>query len=435
MKVLVVGKGGREHALVWKLTQSPRVERVYAAPGNPGMAQTATCVPINADLDVRAGAELQHEIARLRDFALAEDIELTVVGPESSLAGGLVDVFNAAGLKVFGPTAAAARLESDKAFAKDLMARTGVPTAEYRTFTDSARAIAYVQEQGAPVVVKASGLAAGKGAIVCHTLKEATDAIQQLMDERVFGDSGATVVVEEFMEGEEASFFVLTDGTDFVPLVSAQDHKPILEGDQGPNTGGMGAYAPAPVMTPTLIEATENRIVRPVLAGMRDGGCPFQGVLYCGLMIDDSGPRVVEFNCRFGDPEAQVILPLLETDLAEVLAAACDGRLATLKIGNSTGAAVCVVMASGGYPGPYEKGKAIHGIDTVDGRDGVMVFHAGTARKDGQLVTSGGRVLGVTAAAPDTAAAVKRAYAAADRISFEGAYYRRDIAYRALARR
>lgn len=435
MKVLVVGKGGREHALVWKLTQSPRVERVYATPGNPGMAQMATCVPINADLDITAGAELQHEIARLRDFALAEGIRLTVVGPESSLAGGLVDVFHAAGLKVFGPTAAAARLESDKAFAKDLMARTGVPTAAFRTFTDSARAIAYVQEQGAPVVVKASGLAAGKGAIVCHTLTEATDAIRQLMDERVFGASGATVVVEEFMQGEEASFFVLTDGTDFVPLVSAQDHKPILEGDQGPNTGGMGAYAPAPVMTPALIEATENRIVRPVLAGMRDSGCPFQGVLYCGLMIDDSGPRVVEFNCRFGDPEAQVILPLLETDLAEVLEAACDGRLATLRIDNSTGAAVCVVMASGGYPGPYEKGKAIHGIDTVDGRDGVMVFHAGTARKDGQLVTSGGRVLGVTATAPDTAAAVQRAYAAADRISFEGAYYRRDIAYRALARR
>jgi phosphoribosylamine---glycine ligase len=434
MKVLVVGKGGREHALAWKLAQSPRVERIFAAPGNPGIAGVAQCVEIRADLDPSTGDQLQAEIRRLRDFALEQQIDLTVVGPESSLSGGLVDVFTAAGLKAFGPTAAAARLECDKAFSKELMASIGVPTALHQTFTDSAAAIAYVEEQGAPIVIKASGLAAGKGAVVCQTLEEARSAIGEIMDERIFGSAGDSVVVEEFMTGEEASFFAITDGTDFVTLVTAQDHKAAYDHDKGPNTGGMGAYAPAPVMTPELIQSAQDRVVVPVLREMRARGCPFQGVLYCGLMIDASGPRVVEFNCRFGDPEAQVILPLLETDLADVLEAACDGRLGDLEISNSPGAAVCVVMASGGYPGKYSSGKAIGGIDTVDHRSGVVVFHAGTDMANGELVTSGGRVLGVTAAAHDIAAAVNQAYGAVGSISFDKAQFRRDIGHRALAR-
>ena len=434
MKVLVVGKGGREHTLVWKIAQSPRVEKIYAAPGSPGISQLAECVDIRVDTSFSELEKLQTEIAKLRDFAVEQRIDLTVVGPEDVLSGGIVDCFAAAGLKVFGPTAAAARIEGDKAFSKDLMASIGVPTARHRNFTDSAAAIAYVEEQGAPIVIKASGLAAGKGAIVCQTLEEAVDAIRSIVDERIFGPAGNFVVVEEFMQGEEASLFALTDGAEFVTLVTAQDHKAIHDGDQGPNTGGMGAYSPAPVMTPELIRQSEEQIIRPVLAEMARRGCPFRGVLYCGLMIDASGPRVVEFNCRFGDPEAQVILPMLETDLVDVLEAACDSRLGDIQIVNSTGAAVCVVMASGGYPDAYEKGKEIRGLEQFAGRDDLVVFHAGTALQDGRLVTNGGRVLGVTAVADDIAAAVDKAYAAVDRITFEGAQFRRDIAHRALAR-
>ncbi len=432
MRVLVVGKGGREHALCWKLAQSPRVARVYAAPGNPGIAQVAECVPIRADLD--PGPELERQIARLRDFALRERIDLTVVGPESALTGGLVDAFAAAGLPAFGPTAAAARLESDKAFAKELMARVGVPTARHRTFADSAAARRYVDEQGAPIVVKASGLAAGKGAIVCATVAEAHAAIGRIMDERVFGAAGATVVIEEFMRGEEASFFAVTDGSACVFLASAQDHKAVNDGDQGPNTGGMGAYAPAPVLTAELVAATEQRIVRPVLAEMRARGCPFTGVLYCGLMIDASGPRVVEFNCRFGDPEAQVVLPVLDADLAELLLAACTGRLAAVAVPPAARAAVCVVLASGGYPGAYAKGERIEGLEELAGWPQVVAFHAGTELRDGELVTAGGRVLGITAMAPTIAAAIDQAYAAVDRVRFAGMHFRRDIGHRALAR-
>ena len=434
MKVLVVGKGGREHTLAWKIAQSPRVKKIYAAPGSPGMAQHAECVDILVDASISDMEKMQAEIDRLRDFALQQQIDLTVVGPEDVLSAGIVDRFAEKGLKVFGPTAAAARIESDKVFSKNLMADIGVPSALHRTFTNSAEAICYVEEQGAPIVVKASGLAAGKGAIVAQTEEEAIQALRSILDERIFGNAGNEVVIEEFMEGEEASFFAITDGRDYVTLVSSQDHKAIYDGDKGPNTGGMGAYSPAPVLTPELIRQSEDRIIRPVLDEMQRRSCPFQGVLYCGLMIDVKGPRVVEFNCRFGDPEAQVILPMLETDLVDLIEAACDGRLNEIEIKNTDGAAVCVVMASGGYPGPYETGKEIGGLEQFAGRQDLVVFHAGTARHEDRLVTTGGRVLGVTAVAGDIAAAVEKAYKAADQISFEKAYFRRDIAHRALAR-
>ena len=435
MKVLVVGKGGREHTLAWKIAQSPRVEKIYAAPGSPGIAQHAECVDIRVDTSISDMEKLQVEIDRLRDFAIQQQIDLTVVGPEDVLSAGIVDRFAAKGLKVFGPTAAAARIESDKVFSKNLMADIDVPSALHRTFSNSTEAIRYVEEQGAPIVVKASGLAAGKGAIVAQTEEEAIQAIRTILDERIFGDAGNELVIEEFMEGEEASFFAITDGRDYVTLVSSQDHKAIYDGDKGPNTGGMGAYSPAPVLTPELIRQTEERIIRPVLDEMHRRGCPFQGVLYCGLMIDAEGPRVVEFNCRFGDPEAQVILPMLETDLVDLIEAACDGRLNEIEIKNADGAAVCVVVASGGYPGSYETGKEIHGLEQFAGRQDLVVFHAGTARHEDRLVTAGGRILGVTAVADDIAAAVEKAYKAADQISFEKAYFRRDIAHRALARR
>ena len=435
MKVLVVGKGGREHTLAWKIAQSPRVEKIYAAPGSPGIAQHAECVDIRVDTSISDMEKLQVEIDRLRDFAIQQQIDLTVVGPEDVLSAGIVDRFAAKGLKVFGPTAAAARIESDKVFSKNLMADIDVPSALHRTFSNSTEAIRYVEEQGAPIVVKASGLAAGKGAIVAQTEEEAIQAIRTILDERIFGDAGNELVIEEFMEGEEASFFAITDGRDYVTLVSSQDHKAIYDGDKGPNTGGMGAYSPAPVLTPELIRQTEERIIRPVLDEMHRRGCPFQGVLYCGLMIDAEGPRVVEFNCRFGDPEAQVILPMLETDLVDLIEAACDGRLNEIEIKNADGAAVCVVVASGGYPGPYETGKEIYGLEQFAGRQDLVVVHAGTARHEDRLVTAGGRILGITAVAGDIATAVEKAYKAADQISFEKAYFRRDIAHRALARR
>jgi phosphoribosylamine--glycine ligase len=434
MKVLVVGKGGREHALVWKIARSPRVERIWVAPGSPGIAALAECLDIRVDTSLGQPERLAHEIARLRDWALAEGIDLTVVGPEDCLAAGLADVFRAAGLRVFGPSAAAARLESDKAFAKDLMARIGVPTAAHRTFSDSSAALAHLQETGAPIVVKATGLAAGKGAIVAPTLAEAEQAVRQILDEKAFGAAGTQVVIEEFMTGEEASLFCVTDGVSIATLVTAQDHKAAYDGDQGPNTGGMGAYAPAPVMTPERIRQAEETIVKPVLREMQRLGTPFQGVLYCGLMITPSGPRVVEFNCRFGDPEAQVVLPLLATDFVELALAACDGGLGEMAVRNAEGAAACVVMASGGYPGAYETGKPIRGLDALAGREHVMAFHAGTAQRDGMLVTAGGRVLGITAFDADIQGAVQQAYDAVLQVSFDGAHFRRDIAHRALAR-
>jgi phosphoribosylamine--glycine ligase len=434
MKVLVVGKGAREHALTWKLAQSPRVEQLYAAPGSPGIAEHARCLSdIRVDLDLSQRPRLEAEILKLRDFATAEGVGLTVVGPESALAAGIVDRFQEAGLTIFGPTEAAARIECDKVFSKELMTTIGVPTAAHRSFTSSAGAIDYIHQQGAPIVVKASGLAAGKGAIICPTEDEGVAAVREILDEGIFGEAGTQVVIEEFMEGEEASLFAICDGERFVNLVAAQDHKPIGEGDTGPNTGGMGAYAPAPILTPALIERANREVIEPVLAELARRGTPYRGVLYVGLMLTAAGPKVVEFNCRFGDPETQVVLPLLRSDLLDLLLASARGDLSEaggVRLDEER-AAVCVVMASGGYPGSYETGRPIEGASCAGD---ILVFHAGTALAGQQLVTGGGRVLAVTAVDVDLPAAVQAAYGAIDGIHFDDAYWRRDIAYRALQR-
>ena len=423
MKVLVVGSGGREHTLSWKLAQSPRVTELLAAPGNPGIARHARCLSIK-DRDVEA----------LREAALRERVDLTVVGPELPLSLGLADRFRERGLAVFGPSQAAARLESSKAFAKDLMARHGIPTARFRAFTEAGPARAWCRELGAPLVVKADGLAAGKGVMICRTLPEADTAVAQCLDERAFGAAGASVVIEEFMEGEEASFFAVTDGAAILPLASAQDHKTVFDGDQGPNTGGMGAYSPAPVMDAGMTERVMAEIVRPTVAAMAKEGVPFAGFLYVGLMITRDGPRVVEFNCRFGDPECQVVIPRLAGDLLPLLDAVARGAGIPASVSWTPDASVCVVMSSGGYPGPYETGRPITGLTEAEALPGVRVFHAGTALRDGALVTAGGRVLGVQALGGTVRAAVDAAYAAVARIRFEGAHFRRDIARRALAR-
>jgi phosphoribosylamine---glycine ligase len=444
MKVLVVGKGGREHALAWKLAQSPDVEQLFAAPGSPGIAAHAQCLSdIRVDLDLTQRSLLEVEILKLRDFAVAEGIDLTVVGPEAALAAGIVDRFQEAGLTIFGPTESAARIECDKTFSKELMETIGVPTAAHRSFRDSGSAIDYISQQGAPIVIKASGLAAGKGVIVCHTEDEAITAIHDMLDDGAFGNAGEQIVIEEFMEGEEASLFAICDGSKYINLVAAQDHKPVGEGDTGPNTGGMGAYAPAPVLTPELIKQANREVIEPVLAEMARRGSPYRGVLYCGLMLTTTGPRVVEFNCRFGDPEIQVVLPLLRSDLADLCMASARGDLsqaAPVEL-DSERAAVCVVMASGGYPGAYKTGRPIDGVVSTGGMAGtdasgtVVVFHAGTDLDGDRLVTAGGRVLAVTAIDDDIPRAVQSAYTAVDRISFADAYCRRDIAYRALQRK
>jgi phosphoribosylamine--glycine ligase len=421
--VLLVGGGGREHALAWKLAQSPRLGRMIAAPGNPGIAAHARCVavPDTAVGDVVA-------------LARSERPDLVVVGPETPLALGLADELRATGFAVFGPSAAAARIESSKAFAKDLMARHGIPTARFATFRDAAAAGRYCRELGAPLVVKADGLAAGKGVIICPTLEAADRALALCFEERAFGESGLTVVVEEFLVGEEISFFALADGAAVLPLAEAQDHKTVFDGDRGPNTGGMGAYSPAPVFDSSMQERVMAEIVRPVIAAMAKEGAPFAGVLFVGLMITSEGPKVVEFNCRFGDPECQVIVPRLEGDLLTLLEAVATGQGLPTAASWSPRASVCVVMASAGYPGRYETGWPIAGAGEAAALADVNVFHAGTARADGALVTAGGRVLGVQALGADVAAAIRTAYAAVERIRFEGAHYRRDIGHHALRR-
>ncbi len=423
MKVLVIGSGGREHTLTWKLAQSPRVTALLAAPGNPGIAQHARCLAIK-----------EGEIEALVAAALRERVDLTVVGPELPLSLGVADRFRERGLAVFGPSQAAARLESSKAFAKDLMARHGIPTARFRAFTEAGPARAWCRELGVPLVVKADGLAAGKGVIICRNLAEADAAVAQCLDERAFGAAGASVVIEEFMVGEEASFFAITDGDAILPLASAQDHKTVFDGDQGPNTGGMGAYSPAPVMDAGMTERVMAEIVRPTVAAMAKEGTPFAGFLYVGLMITREGPRVVEFNCRFGDPECQVVIPRLAGDLLPHLDAVARGTSIPASVPWSPETSVCVVMSSGGYPGSYETGRPIRGVADAEALPGVRVFHAGTALRDDVLVTAGGRVLGVQALGSGVRASVDAAYAAVARIHFEGAHFRRDIAQRALAR-
>ncbi len=423
MKILVIGSGGREHALVWKLAQSPLAEKIYALPGNPGMAGMAELVAMKVD-----------DLAGIAAFAEEQGIGLTVVGPEVPLAAGIADVFAARGLKLFGPTQKAAEIEGSKAFAKDLMQKYGIPTAYYKVCDSIDSAKAYIKEKGAPIVVKADGLAAGKGVVVAMTLEEALDAVDRIMDGDEFGSSGARVVIEEFMDGEEASVLAFTDGKTIVPMVAAQDHKRVFDKDEGPNTGGMGAYAPAPVMTRVLQKECLEKVLKPAIAAMAKEGRPYVGCLYAGLMITKDGIKVVEFNARFGDPETQVVLPLLDGDLAEVLLACVEGRLAALDIAWKNEAAVCVVMASGGYPGKYAAGQVINGLNAADALAGVTVFHAGTKQEGGDVVTAGGRVLGVTASGADIAAAQAQAYRAVKAITFANAHYRTDIAWRALGK-
>ncbi|MBF1703630.1 MAG: phosphoribosylamine--glycine ligase [Selenomonas sp.] len=419
MNILVIGSGGREHALYWKLSESSQTEQIYAIPGNPGMGASAEIA-------------LDDHAAILR-FVKEHEIGLVVVGPEVPLMNGLVDELEAAGIRAFGPRANAAEIEGSKSFAKDLMKKYGIPTARYEVFTAAEPARAYIRQEGAPIVVKADGLAAGKGVIVAMTEQEALDAVDAIMEDHSFGDAGARVVIEEFMEGEEASLLAFTDGRTIRPMISAQDHKRAYDGDRGPNTGGMGTYAPAPVMTPEMTERAVEEILKPTIAAMAKEGRTYRGCLYLGLMVTADGPKVVEFNARFGDPETQVVLPLLDSDLVAIMCACADGTLADVPIRWKDGAAVCVVLASGGYPGHYEKGQEIHGLADAEAM-GALVFHAGTAMKDGKLVTNGGRVLGVVGRGADISSAVDAAYAAATKISFKDAYYRKDIAHRALER-
>ena len=419
MKVLVVGGGGREHTLVWKLKQSSHVDKIYCAPGNGGIAGDAECVPLAAE-----------DLHGLADFAQEQRINLTVVGPEAPLAAGIVDLFKSRGLKVFGPDAKAARLEGSKVFAKEKMTRYGVPTAAYRVFYDAAAALEFVRELNRPCVVKADGLAAGKGVIIAKNREEAEQAVRLIMEERAFGDAGKAVVVEQLLKGEEVSVLAFTDGKTIKTLAASQDHKRVFDGDEGPNTGGMGAYSPAPVYTSELHEKTVKDILEPVIYGLADDGIKYKGVIYAGLMVTSEGPYVLEFNCRFGDPETQVVVPRLKSDLLEVMNAVIEERLDEVELEWDPRAAVCVVAASGGYPGAYEKGKVITGLDELP--SDILVFHAGTALSDGKLVTSGGRVLGITGFGATIEEAVKRVYSGVEKIYFEGIHYRRDIAHRAL---
>ena len=424
MNILVVGSGGREHAIALAVKKSPLCENLICAPGNPGMANLGRCVPVDV-ADPKA----------LADLAEAEKIDLAIIGPEIPLVAGVVDEFRARGLRAFGPTAAAAALEGSKAFSKNFMKKYSIPTAAFETFTDLASAKKFLAEHPAPIVVKASGLAAGKGAVVCLTDKEANDAVEEMLgDKAVFGESGKTVVIEEFMEGEEASLFAVCDGKDYVLLSSAQDHKRVFDGDKGPNTGGMGAYTPAPVVTPEILSAVKSQIIEPTLKGMAAEGSPYTGVLYVGIMVTKNGPKVVEYNCRLGDPECQVVLPVYDGDLLALFDAAEKGELRNFNAPASPKmSAAIVVMASAGYPGSYEKGKEISGIEDAEAT-GAMVVHAGTKMADGKLLTNGGRVLGVVGTGKDLQAALDKAYEACGKIRFEGAFYRKDIGQKGLAR-
>lgn len=425
MKVLVIGSGGREHALAWKLSHSPKQPQVFVAPGNPGTANE----PGISNVDIKV-EDIEGLVAYARDNA----IDLTVVGPEVPLVMGVVDAFEAAGLKCFGPSQAAAELEASKSFTKDFLARHQIPTAAYQVFTDVEQAKDYIHEQGAPIVVKADGLAAGKGVIVAQTEAEAIAAVEDMLSGNKFGDAGHRVVIEEFMTGEEASFIVMVDGEHILPLATSQDHKARDNGDKGPNTGGMGAYSPAPVVTDAVYQRIMDEVIEPTVKGMAADGRPYVGFLYAGLMIDESGaPRVVEYNCRFGDPETQPILMRLRSDLVELCEAALNGRLNEVEVHWDPRASIGVVMAAGGYPDTYRKGDVISGIDKAESK-GSKVFHAGTASHGNEVVTAGGRVLCVTALGDTVAAAQTAAYDALKEISWNDAYYRTDIAYRAVAR-
>lgn len=424
MKVLVIGGGGREHALVWKLSQSPHVTEIHCAPGNGGIAQMAKLVPLS-----------ERDVAGLAQYAKEAGIDLTVVGPEAPLVDGLVDQFEAWGLKVFGPRKGAAQIEGSKSFAKELMKRYGIPTARYEVFDDYEAARQYLKQHGAPVVIKADGLAAGKGVVVAKTMEEAEEALRQTMVEKTHGEAGASVVIEEYLEGQEMTLMAFVQDDTVLPMVPAQDHKPVYDGDRGPNTGGMGSYSPVPQVDASTVDWCVEHILKPAARALLAEGVPFRGVLYGGLMLTDSGPKVIEFNARFGDPETQVVLPRLETDLLEVMLATVEGRLHEVRLKWSDEAAVCVVLASEGYPGPYVKGRLLTGIPSLEEQSSekLYLFHAGTSLDSGQLVTSGGRVLGVTALGKDVGQARQKAYEAVGRIRFDGMHYRSDIGWRALS--
>ena len=416
MKVLIVGGGGREHALAWKVASSPRVEKVYSAPGNAGISSIAECVNIKVS-----------EISALIDFVARKKVELTIVGPEAPLACGIVDEFEKRNFVIFGPTAAAAEIESSKVFAKKIMQKYNIPTASGRIFTTPGEALSYIKAHGAPLVIKADGLAAGKGVAVCSTIKEAEDAIAMIMIEKAFGAAGERIIIEEQLDGEEVSFIAFTDGKTVLPLLPARDYKSAYDGDTGPNTGGMGAYAPTSILTEGMKKRIIDEILLPAISGMSYEGRKFKGVLYAGLMITDAGPKVLEFNVRFGDPETQAVLPLLESDILEPIIASIDGSLDKVSLEWKNKSAVCVVIASGGYPQEYEKGKEIRGLDKLSDMEGIIVFHAGTAFKNKRMVTNGGRVLGVTGIADTFDEAISRTYQAVEKIEFEGIQYRRDI--------
>ncbi|MBI3812440.1 MAG: phosphoribosylamine--glycine ligase [Nitrospirae bacterium] len=421
MKILVIGSGGREHALVWKLARSPRVEALYCAPGNPGMGRNARCVPIKTD-----------DLDELLEFAKRKAVDLTVVGPELPLTMGIVDRFKEAGLRIIGPSRGAAEVEASKAFSKSFMERHHIPTAHARIFDEPEPAIRYIKEHGAPIVVKVDGLAAGKGVIMAQDETEAILAVDLILRRKQFGEAGSRLLLEDLLDGEEATFLVFTDGKTVIPMVTSQDHKRVYDQDQGPNTGGMGAYSPAPVLTEALQLQVLREIVRPTVDGLAREGRPFQGILYVGLMLTTDGPKVLEYNARFGDPETQVILTRLETDLVDILEALESCRLDQIEVLWSPKVSVCVVLTAKGYPATYESGRPITGIDQAESKEGVVVFHAGTFLRDGELVTAGGRVLGVTAVGDDFQQARDRAYEAVSRIRFEGMHCRMDIALKGL---
>lgn len=423
MKILVIGSGGREHALVWKIAQSPMVEKIYCAPGNGGIEDIAQCLDIAAD-----------DINALLDFASREEIDLTVVGPEAPLAAGIVDVFESKGLKIFGPGKLASRLESSKVFAKNIMKKYNIPTAGFEEFTNLKSALKFVKDAERPLVIKADGLCAGKGVFVCVNLEEQEQAINSILKDKAFGDSGGMIIIEECLAGQEASIIVISDGDNVITMASSQDHKRVFEDDTGPNTGGMGAYSPAPVVTDEVLKYIQGKIIIPTIKGMKSEGTPFSGVLYTGVMITADGPKVLEFNVRFGDPETQAILPRLKSDLLELILKSVDKKLEGHTLVWDARACVCVVAASGGYPGKYEKGKLIKGLSDVDCAKEGIVFHAGTKKQGDEIITSGGRVLGVTSLGNDIKSAIDNTYAVLDKISFDSMFFRRDIGKKALGK-
>ncbi len=420
MKVLVIGSGGREHALIWKLLRSPKISRLYCAPGNGGISDNVACVPVAA-----------HDVEGLLEFAVRESVDLTVVGPEEPLTLGIVDRFEESGLAIFGPSARAAELEGSKSFAKRLMKKYGIPTADYAEFNDEPEAIAYIHKQNKPCVVKADGLAAGKGVVVCADARQAAEAVRDMMSWKTFGAAADRIVIEEMLYGEEISVFAVTDGESYIILPPSQDHKRALDGDLGKNTGGMGAYATVPHVSGETMTIIENEIVRQTILAMKAENRTYKGVLYCGLMLTPQGPKVIEYNCRFGDPECQALMPLIGSDLTEIFESVCRGRLSDIRPVISDIFSVCVVLASGGYPDAYEKGKIISGIGEPL-PDDTMIFHAGTRKEKEQYLTNGGRVLGVTAWDANLESAIRKAYTAAERIRFDGMHYRKDIGSKAM---